>query len=150
MSLLDDIIEANKNQDTFRHLARSRDLLALDKRVVTNEGAIAAAQAAITNLEAPRRLTGVVEVTGAAALVIAGTGFTVTRLGTGDIRINFNVPFAVPPVVIATPMKTIAVAGDARQTQLEDSVTINNATIYILDNAGNFQAGRLHFAAFSV
>lgn len=42
MSLLDDIIEANRNQDTFRHLARSRDLVALDDRVDAADAALGA------------------------------------------------------------------------------------------------------------
>lgn len=94
-------------------------------------------------------LRGVIEVTAATATVIQGAGFTVTRNGSGDVTINFTTAFGSPPAVVATPIRTWAAAADARQCQFHTDPTANAARVYILDNAGNFQVGRLCFVAWA-
>lgn len=81
MTVLDDIIEATKNQDTFRHFARFRDLKRLDDQVQTF----------------PRIVSGWVNTAGAGTIV-QGTGFTIVRNGIGDISVTWPA-FPIPPKV---------------------------------------------------
>lgn len=83
-------------------------------------------------------ITGSVDSTGA---VLAGTGFTVTKLGTGNYQINWTSPFAAAPTVVATTTQSL------RSAIIGSNATIATSVLVQSQTAGTNTDGGFYFLA---
>lgn len=65
-----------------------------------------------------------------AGVILQGSGFTVTVLGTGLYQINFSTPFGAPPVVTPT---FVRMSGPALIADLDGAPTTTTALIELID-----------------
>lgn len=92
--------------------------------------------------ESLRLIRGSVRSDGA---ILAGSGFTVNRLGTGDYFISFTVPFVSTPTLTSSSEYTSAFPPSVA---LPDAIIAASAHVVIKDAAGGFLADRdFHFIA---
>lgn len=87
-------------------------------------------------------IAGVIDSTGAGSIV-AGTGFTITRNGVGDVTITFTSAFSGTPSVTAT----VADATNNRIAKLKAATTTTTAQIQCFSLAGTNTDNLFHFHA---
>ena len=87
----------------------------------------------------PRAVCGRVN-TASAGTILDGSGFTITRNGTGDLTVTFSTPFSSVPVVVATSEWNETWVDAANQTVSAVRVLLADATGTAKDGIFNFIA----------
>lgn len=88
---------------------------------------------------APRIIRGIIA-TGGSGTILAGTGFTITRNGTGDVTITFNTAFSRLPAVNLGRIG-LGVA------HLSGTPTVDSAQVIVRDSSFAAADGSFDFAA---